>query len=232
MQPPGPGGCSRSTALLAPVQTLGLSKPLPLVLGQMCPPNPHQNASSSLEVLIHLKSQASRAILLPTKGMKQGICELVSDGKQTLAKHPGPSGELIACSFQTQHLISVLPFCLCSNCCEQEKKKNPSHFTPNKILPGKGFSAVFCFANVINECVNTCWHRFPTLLRLEFRLLTCLPARSAPFVNPVHPLIRGSLAGQRCAQALLLGWLLYYYCNCKCHMWEGWRVCLEGWLCN
>lgn len=146
MQPPGPGGCSRSTALLAPVQTLGLSKPLPLVLGQMCPPNPHQNASSSLEVLIHLKSQASRAILLPTKGMKQGICELVSDGKQTLAKHPGPSGELIAFSFQTQHLISVLPFCLCSNCCEQEKKKKSLSFYSQQNITRKGLlcCVLFC----------------------------------------------------------------------------------------
>lgn len=77
MQPPGSGGCSRSPVLLAPVQTVGLSKPLPFVLSQMCPPNPSQNASSSLEVLIHLKSQASRAVLLPTKGIKQGICDLV-----------------------------------------------------------------------------------------------------------------------------------------------------------
>lgn len=71
MQPPASGGCSRSTA--SPRAHLGA---VPLVLGQMCPPNPSQNASSSLQVLIHLKSQACRTILL-WKGIKQGICHLV-----------------------------------------------------------------------------------------------------------------------------------------------------------
>lgn len=227
-QPPGSGGCSRALPCL-PQGRFGAVQVSPPCVG---PNVPSQRKSECLQLsgsANPLEISSIQNHFTTSKGNKTRDLWLGSDGRQTLAKHPGPAGEMIACSFQTQHLIPVLWSCPCSDC---EQKRETSHFTLSKILPRRGFSAAFCFANAVNECVNTCWHGFPSLPRLEFRLLTRLAVRGAPFVNLVHPLIRGSFAGQRCAQALLLGWLLYYYCNCKCHMWGSWGVCLEGWLYN
>lgn len=148
---------------------LGPSKPGTLMLGPM---GSGPKASSSLEMQFQPCSGVSSTIFLPATGQRE-TCGCVG-------WHPSPgkasctNWELIACRFPTLALIPSLQFTLRSNCCVQ--KKETSHFVLSVLLTGRGFCVVFCFANISNECVNTSWHRFSSLLRLEFALLTRLPA--------------------------------------------------------
>lgn len=147
----------------------GPSKPGTLVLGQV---GSGPKASSSLEMQFQPYSGVSSTTFKPATGQHE-VCGCAG-WHTSPGKAAGANWELIARRFQTRALIPSLQFTLRSNCCVQ--KKETSHFVLSVLLTGRGFCVVFCFANISNECVNTSWHRFSSLPRLEFALLTRLPA--------------------------------------------------------
>lgn len=82
------------------------------------------------------------------------------------------------------------------------------------------------------EWASSSWHTFSHLPGSVFTLITHRPGCGALSVNPAQLLISRSLAGSRCAYVMLLGSLLCYYSNCKCHMQLSYGLCSEGCLYN